>query len=192
MNQTVKRGLALLMAFVLCIGLMPAIELTANAANVDYRYSGSYIYNWGTRKEEATFLSPNAEKFYQDNSVTYDELAALAGSSNTSSTPSSALYKKLQNLMASNQTYQTSYKATRDLFQYTDCEKNGSPATISSFYSGTAIGPGCDSGSTCNREHCWPNSKSNGGSNNNSKRETDIMMLRPTAKSENGSRRNTA
>ena len=48
MNQTVKRGLALLMAFVLCIGLMPAIELTANAANVDYRNSGSYIYNWGT------------------------------------------------------------------------------------------------------------------------------------------------
>ena len=64
---------------------------------------GKYVYNWGTREEEATFLSPNAEQFYKDNNVTYDELAALAGSSNTSSTPSSDLYKKLQDLIGTSQ-----------------------------------------------------------------------------------------
>ena len=39
--------------------------------------------------------------------------------------PSSALYKKLQTLMKSNHTYETSYAATRPLYQYTDCQQNG-------------------------------------------------------------------
>jgi hypothetical protein len=51
MNQTVKRGLALLMAFVLFFSLMPVFELKADAATVDYvkddnyNYIYNYIYN---------------------------------------------------------------------------------------------------------------------------------------------------
>lgn len=188
MKQLMKKGMSLLLAFVLILGLVPAISLTADAATVNYRYSGSYIYNWGTREEVATFLSPNAEDFYEENNVTYAELAVLSGSSNESSVPSSALYKELASLMSGAQTKQTSYNGTRDLFQYTDCENNGSPSTISSFYSGVAIGPSWDGGNTWNREHTWPNSKGDKAGNG----ENDIMMLRPASVKENSSRGNKA
>jgi hypothetical protein len=90
--------------------------------------------------------------------------------------------------MADAHTYQTSYDATRSLYKYTDSVANGSNGgKISSFYSGVWIGPSWDSGSTWNREHVWPNSKGLGG-----KDENDIMMLRPTASSENFSRGNKA
>ena len=188
MKQLMKKGMSLLLAFVLILGLVPAISLTADAATVNYRYSGSYIYNWGTREEVATFLSPNAEDFYEENNVTYAELAVLSGSSKESSVPSSALYKELASLMSGAQTKQTSYNGTRDLFQYTDCENNGSPSTISSFYSGIAIGPSWDGGNTWNREHTWPNSKGDKAGNG----ENDIMMLRPASVKENSSRGNKA
>ena len=32
MNQTVKRSLALLMALIMCIGLLPALQFTSSAA----------------------------------------------------------------------------------------------------------------------------------------------------------------
>ena len=193
MKNIAKRSLSVILSLVLCFGFVFGINMPAQAATVNYVYSGSYIYNWGTRGEVATFLSPNAEDFYQDNQTSYSSLAALSGSSTVSGVPSSALYKELHTLMKSNHSYTTSYNATRDLFQYTDCQNSGKTSTkISSFYSGKEIGPAWDSGSTWNREHVWPNSKSNGGSNTNTKRETDIMMLRPTSTKENGSRGNKA
>jgi hypothetical protein len=45
MMQTMKRGLALLIVLVMCVALVPALNLNVNAATVDYVYSGSYIYN---------------------------------------------------------------------------------------------------------------------------------------------------
>ncbi len=195
MKITMKKSLAVVMALVMCVSVLFGMNLSAFAADtntVNYVYdsTGKYIYNWGTRGTTATFLSPNAEDFYTEKGVTLSGLSALAGSSSINSVPSSALYQKLYTLMAT--TTYTSYDATRDLFKYTDCQNSGNPETISSFYSGDAIGPEWDSGSTWNREHVWPNSKSNGGSNSNTRRETDIMMLRPTAKDENGDRSNTA
>ena len=71
MKQTMKRSLALLMALVMCLTFLPVLFLGTSAAEVDYQYSGKYIYNWGTREEVATFLSPNAEKFYAND--TYEE-----------------------------------------------------------------------------------------------------------------------
>ena len=184
MMQTMKRGVALLVMLVMCISFVPALQIHADAAEVEYRYSGSYVYNWGKRGEAATFLSPMAKAFYTGNN-TYDSLSAYAGGTGTSNAPSSALYKALQKLMVDNHSYETSYNATRDLYKYTDCEENGNK--ISSFYSGAQIGPDWDSGSTWNREHTWPNSKGLGGND-----ENDIMMLRPTASSENFSRSNKA
>ena len=189
MKSFTKRSISIILSFLLCFGIVFGINMPAQAANVDYVKNDKYIYNWGTREEVATFLSQNAEAFYSDNDTSYDELSALSGSSNMDSVPSSALYKELQNLMKSNQTYQTSYGATRDFFQYTDCQNSGKTSKrISSFYSGKEIGPTWDGGETWNREHTWPNSKGNASGNG----ENDIMMLRPTAKSENGGRGNTA
>ena len=189
MKNLTKRSLSLLLALVIFIGLLSGLTFTVSAADVDYVYSGNYIYNWGTREETATFLSPNAVSFYEDNNVTYEELASLSGSSTLSAVPSSALYKKLQSLMSSAHKWQTNYNDTRPLYQYTDCQQSGewNNGKISSFYSGKAIGPAWDGGGTWNREHTWPNSKGLAG-----KDEDDIMMLRPTAVSENSDRGNTA
>ena len=178
-----KRSLAWLTSLLMLVSLFTAVVvLPAEAATVDYVYSGSYVYNWGQREEVATFLSPKAEAWYEKNNVTYEELAALSGSATQSSVPSSALYQELKSLMSSNQNHVTSYSETKNLFRYTDCENSG--GKISSFYSGKAIGPTWDGG--WNREHTWPNSKGDGDA------ENDIMMLRPTSTSENSSRGNKA
>ena len=190
MRNTTRRYLAVFMALVISISLSFNLRLPAQAAgDVDYVYASGYIKNWGVREELATFLSPNAEKFYDDNNITLNELLELDGSSNTSSVPSSELYKKLQALMKSNHTHETNYGETRYQFPHTDCQNSGKTSNkISSFYSGKEIGPNWDSGNTWNREHTWPNSKGNMAGNG----ENDIMMLRPTASSENGSRGNRA
>ena len=186
MIQTMKRGLALLIVLVMCLSLVPALILNTSAAQVNYVYSSQgYIYNWGTRGTDATFLSPNAEKFYDDNNTSYDVLAAYSGGTGTSNAPNSALYRELQKLMKNNHSYITSYSANNDLLKYTDCQNSG--GKISSFYSGTAIGPGWGEGGSWNKEHTWPNSKGLNGSD-----EDDIMMIRPTASSENSSRGNKA
>ena len=184
MNRMIKRGLALTMVLVMCLSFLPMLHIKTSAADVNYVYDGKYIYNWGTRGTVATFLSPNAEAFYAQNK-SYDELAAYAGGTSQSNAPTSALYSALKNLMVSNHDHQTNYAETRDLYKYTDCQNSG--GKISSFYSGTAIGPAWDSGNTWNREHTWPNSKGLGGND-----ENDIMMLRPTSVSENSSRGNKA
>ena len=191
MKITMKKSFAVIMALVMCVSVLFGMNLSAFAADtntVTYVKDGSYVYNWGTRGTTATFLSPMASKFYGDKNISLDALLALDGNANTSSVPDSELYDALYNLMAT--TKYTSYDATRDLFKYTDCQNSG--GAISSFYSGTSIGPAWDSGNTWNREHVWPNSKSNGGSDSNTRRETDIMMLRPTSTNENSSRGNKA
>ena len=158
-----------------------------SAADVKYQYhtSKNYISNWGARGELATFLSPNAEKFYTG-SYTYDVLSDKQGGSSQSNAYTSALYKALQNMMKAEHSHQTSYGETRDQYKYTDCLLNDT-AHISSFYSGKQLNGAWDSAATWNREHTWPNSKGLGGND-----ENDIMMLRPTWVQENSSRGNTA
>lgn len=188
MKNVIKRSFAVFMTLVMCASMLFGLSFSAQAQTVDYVTSNGYIYNWGTRGENATSLSQNAEAFYTDNSTSLSALLALDGSSTESNVPSSALYQKLQALMTDNHSTITSYDDTRDLFKYTDCQNSGSPSTISSFYSGVAIGPEWDSGSTWNREHVWPNSKGDKAKDG----ENDIMMLRPASVSENSSRGNKA
>lgn len=188
MKKTSWRFAAFLMTVVICAGVLINVTIPANAESVNYVYVGQYIKNWGVREVVSTFLSPNAEAFYEKNDVTLDTLMSYSGSSVLSSVPSSPLYKQLKSLMVSNHTHQTSYQETRPLYQYTDCQNSGLTGDrISSFYSGKEIGPQWDSGATWNREHVWPNSKGLAGND-----ENDIMMLRPTSTSENSSRGNTA
>ena len=193
MKITMKKSLAVILSLVMCVSVLFGMNLSAFAADtntVTYVKDGSYVYNWGQRGTTATFLSPMALEFYSTNGVTLDELLALNGSASESGVPSSALFSELHELMESNHNYITSYDKTKNLFQYTDCQNSG--GKISSFYSGNSIGPAWDGGGTWNREHVWPNSKSNSGSDSNTRRETDIMMLRPTQKDENGERGNKA
>ena len=185
MMQTMKRGLALLLVLIMCLALVPTLFVATSAAEVNYVYDGKYIYNWGVRGTTATFLSPNAEDFYEENATSYESLSANKGGTGKSDAPSSALYKALQTLMKSNHDYINAYSANNSLLKYTDCQNGG--GKISSFYSGKAIGPGWDSAATWNKEHTWPNSKGLDGSD-----EDDIMMIRPTSVSENSSRGNAA
>ena len=196
MKHLAKRCFSLLIVLALCLSMLPAISLSADAVTSTTQYvtgSNGYIYNWGKRGDTATYLSPNAEAFYEKNNVTYASLSALSGSSTVSSVPNSALYNELQDLMVGNHKTQTSYDETKDMYAYTDCQESGLGADgkkISSFYSGKLIGPEWDGGSTWNREHTWPKSKCAAGEK--SKAATDIIMLRPTASSENSSRGNKA
>ena len=179
MNTLTKRSIAFTLVLVLCVSLLPAISITADAAS-------SYIYNWGTRGEVATSLSDEAIAFYADNNTSYDVLSSYSGGTGKSDAPNSALYRELQNLMKSNHSYINGYSANNNLLQYTDCQNGG--GKISSFYSGKEIGPSWDSGKTWNREHTWPNSKGDASGSG----ENDIMMLRPASVSENSSRGNNA
>ena len=155
-----------------------------SADDVEYVKNGSYLYNWGAREEDCTFLSTYAQSFYTGNS--FETLSKNAGGTSESTAPTSALYKALQSFMTSKHKTITSYQGTRELYRYTDCVSSNT-AKISSFYSGIVLNSAWDSGATWNREHTWPNSKGLGGSD-----ENDIMMLRPTSVSENSSRGNLA
>ena len=178
MNNLAKRSLALILALVLCLSLLPVTVVPVSAA--------SYIYNWGTRGEVATSLSAYAQAFYTGNN-TYDALSALAGGTSKDNAPTSILYKALQSLMVNAHSHETSYDETKDLFMYTDCQNGG--GKISTFYSGTEVGPEWISGGKVwNREHTWPDSKGDASGNG----ENDIMMLRPANASLNSSRGNTA
>ena len=182
MKHLTRRTLSILLVMALCVSLLSGLVFAQNTNQVNYVTGNAtgfnnVIKNWGQRGTTATFLSPNAVAFYDDNNVTYNELSKLSGN---------ALYQELQDLMASNHKVITSYGDTRDLYRFTDCQ-NSDSSSISSFYSGVSIGPKWDSGATWNREHTWPNSKGLNGSD-----EDDIMMLRPTASSENSSRGNKA
>lgn len=198
MNQLIKRGFSALMAFLMILSLFGGMYIPADAVTVDYQTGSTESYtnvikNWGTRGELATFLSPNAEAFYANTS--YEELAAKDGSSNLTVVNTSALYVALYQLMSKAHTTKNSYDESRNLFQYTDIQKNGTEIPqISSFYSGKLVGPDWDSGKTWNREHVWPDSKGGGSDTGGSTRtnEADIMMLRPETSSNNSSRGNKA
>ena len=183
MKHPFKSCFSALLAVVLFFGLCSS--LTVHSAALDAAFNPEDPYNWGTRGETATSLSASAVGFYADNAISYETLAALSGAAELTGVPDSALYIALQKLMKENHTHLTNYGETRPLYARTDCENGG--GTISSFYSGAAIGPDWDKGATWNREHTWPNSKGLGGDD-----ENDIMMLRPTAKSENYGRNNDA
>ncbi len=186
MKNKFLKSIAGFMALVLCISVIPVFRVDAAAADFSYTYdaTGTYIYNWGARGELATALSPKAEAFYQKQNA-YDVLSTYAGGTGTSDAPTSDLYAALQKMMKDAHSHETNYGETRYLYKYTDCQKGG--GKISSFYSGLEIGPEWGSTPTWNREHTWPNSKGLGGND-----ENDIMMLRPTASSENSSRGNKA
>lgn len=178
----------MIISILLSLVVIPASAATTptgytSAEDVNYVKNGSYVANWGVREEDCYFLSTYAQSFYSG-SNTFDSVSLLAGGTTESAARTSAIYYKLQSIMSSAQTYVTTYDATKALYKYTDCERSGYTTAISSFYSGTSIGP--DWGNGWNREHTWPNSKGEGNS------ENDIMMLRPTSTSENSSRGNKA
>ena len=189
MKHLAKRGISLVLILALVLSLLSVLSMAVGAATVDYVYSdgtSGYIYNWGNRGETATFLSPNAIEFYEDNNTSYTALAQLAGAAEKDNVPASELFDALHDLMYDNldlwTSYDTAYGASRYLFQYTDCQNSATTSKkISSFYSGAEVGPQWDNGVTWNREHTWPDSKgplTEGGNDAKVRREADLMMLR--------------
>lgn len=176
MKRTTNRALSFVIVLAIVVSLFAGM-LTTSAA--------SYTANWGKRGTLATSPSTKASSYYTG-SYSYATLSSLSGSTSSSAANiyASPLGTALHNLSEGKQSYTTSYDGTKSLYMYTDCE-NGNTSTISSFYSGKNMNSAWGSG--WNREHTWPNSKGLSGSD-----ENDIMMLRPTAESENGSRGNTA
>lgn len=167
-----------------------AVTVKEQSDNPTVNYIGSAsgnVYNWGTRGTTATFLTEMADNYYTG-SYSYDTLSALSGDSGSGTDfYSSALGTAIHNMLTSKQKSTTSYDGTKTLYAYTDCIESGNK--ISSFYSADLIGPTWDSGSTWNREHTWPKSKSLSGTQGD---QNDIMMLRPTSVNENGDRGNLA
>ena len=195
--KQIKRALCLVFALCIVVSQFSTSVFAANyftttptgyksASDVNYVKSSGYVANWGARGEVATFLSTYAQSFYTG-SNTYASLSQKSGGTSQSNAPSSALYSALKSFMSSKHSYVTSYNATRNLYKYTDCI-GGNYSKISSFYSGELFNSAWDGGSTWNREHTWPNSKGDASGDG----ENDIMMLRPTLKTENGSRGNKA
>ena len=131
MNKLMKRALAFVMVLVICLSFLPILQIKTGAANVNYTYDGTYIYNWGERGVTATFMSPNAEAFYTGTKA-YETLSAYSGGTGTSDAPTSSLYSALKTVMKDAHRYETSYDATRQLYKYTDCQKGGelSPRSI--------------------------------------------------------------
>ncbi len=195
MHNILRRALYLVVVLAILLSCIVPTSFAAKSAttptgytdagDVDYVKVGSYVANWGARGEVATFLSTDAQSFYTG-SNTYDNFINYSGGSTQSNASSSALYSQLKSFMTGKHKTQTSYDATKSLYKYTDCV-HGNYNNISSFYSGTVLGGSWGSSPSWNREHTWPNSKGLGGND-----ENDIMMLRPTATSENSSRGNTA
>ena len=194
MKPFTKRALSMLMTIVMCISLLSGIVISSAAATPatsdDYQTgsTGKYsnvIKNWGTRGETATSLSPNATKYYENNS--YDTLSSLSGGTGTSDAPNSALFAALHELMASTHTTYNSYDDIKTLTAFTDCQ-NGDSAYITLFYSGAQVDSAwVTGGTTWNREHTWPQSKVAGEQN-----KDDIMLIRPEDASNNSSRGNKA
>ena len=185
-----RRTLSVLVLLALLLSLFSGLTASAkeptSASEVNYRKNGKYVYNWGTRDTTATFLTTYAQSYYTG-SYSYTLLSSKSGSTSTSASAiySSPLGTAIHTMLEAKQTSTTSYNGTKELYRYTDCEENQDK--ISSYYSAVAIGPGWGEGGSWNREHTWPNSKGLNGAD-----ENDIMMLRPTATSENSSRGNDA
>ena len=117
-----------ILSFLLAIALLLSLASVAFAAiwtenptgytkasDVKYVKVGNYITNWGVRGETATFLTSYAQNYYTG-SYTYAALSGKQGNANTGSTPSSALYKALKDMMNAKSTSTTSYNGTRDLY----------------------------------------------------------------------------
>ena len=187
-----KRVMSVLLLLAMLCSVFSGLTVSAaaaeptSAAEVVYRKDGDHVYNWGKRDTTATFLTTYAASYYTG-SYSFDVLSKKSGSQATGAKAiyDSDLGKALHTMLAAKQTRTTSYNDTKELYRYTDCQQNEDK--ISSFYSGKAIGPGWGEGEDWNREHTWPNSKGLNGAD-----ENDIMMLRPTAVSENSNRGNDA
>lgn len=120
-----------------------------------------------------TYVATNDNVYYEDIS---DNLSG------------SALKQALRTLITTTQTRATSYDEIKTITAKTDADPE-KPGNIILFYSRVSVSAKWDGGSTWNREHIWPRSKSwfqydGAGS--------DIHHLRPTNPSINSSRGNKA
>ena len=198
MKQIGKIAIAALLLLALILPLAPITQAASStattptgynsAADVEYVVINGTVVNWGAREEDCTFLSSYAESYYVG-SYAWETLSTKEGGTGIHDAYNSPLYRSLQSMMRTKHTNIQSYQETRPYYCYTDCVSNDY-SKVCSFYSGKLVNGVWDSGKTYNREHVWPSSKCI----NTSKAQdgADIMTLRATISSENGSRGNKA
>lgn len=119
--------------------------------------------------------------YYEDDCM-YSYLRQLVGNE---------LFGRLNSLMGSTcrlGTSSYSYNTLRDAYVGVDRDLN-KPGNIIGYYDGKTFAAIWDSGATWNREHTWPQSK---GANKSIPMGHDMQSVRPTNKSVNSSRGNTA
>ena len=163
-----------------------------SADDVVYVKNDNYIYNWGAREEDCTFLSTLAVGFHSGD-YSFEKISSHKGGTDEIDTPSSELYNALQEFMIKNHKTLTTYNGTKSLYCYTDCVSSDTQY-LSSFYLGESYESSWPyGGDPWNREHVWPRSKCKNKKSGSEKEETaDIMTLRATNKNENSSRNNKA
>lgn len=136
--------------------------------------------NTGVRHQICTGLSGQAESYYDDAGVTYEQFAAMEGDASGSCLQAvdCELYAALHDLMESTMTNSVSYKSLTSYWPITDATGGSSEAVL--FYSDYVSGG-------YNREHVWPKSR---GSFYQSKAGSDLHHLRPTDTTVNSTRGN--
>ncbi len=209
MLERTKKYLSWLLILAMICALFSAISLVAyaeqtappsyatgydSADDVVYKYDTvggkTYTLNWGAQGELCVFLSSKASEFYTGEYV-FSDMSQSAGGVDEDDIPSSQLYLELHTLMYDRHTYITNFEETKNLYKYTDCEKNDS-TMIYLFYCGQKYASEWEKGGyNWNREHIWPNIKSL-TSNTEKNDSADIMTLRPVHSSENSSRSDKA
>ncbi len=168
MRKYMQKSTAFLIALIMLLALVP--QMSAVAAQPFYSTSS----NSGTRDEVCTTLDGTGAEDYYTGIYTYDNLDDLSGSE---------LQARLNTLMKSTHTYQSSYNDCHEKANKTDCENgDGRVSLIYTSYSATM-----SQWNGWNREHVWP--KSLGGDSTKGG-GADLHHIRPSDSGVNSSRGN--
>ena len=171
MNKYLKS----LIAAILLITILITSCLPVFAVGQPTKYSTEY--NSGTRDVVCTTFDGTSALTYYKSGYTYDELSGLS---------SGDLFTKLQSLMRTTHSYQSSYNDCHYKANQTDCENgDGVNNTLSLIYTSYTATQSQWNG--WNREHVWPQSL---GGNNTSGGGADMHHIRPSDAVVNSTRGN--
>ena len=162
MKHRFTRFLSSLLILCILVTMLAGLQLPASAA--------SYSYNNGKKGVLCTALSSSAKAYY-GTGYEYETLSKLSGT-----TLEAKLKARMENGWQGN-----SYDALKSYFKYTDAY-NGSSSSVYCFYSNSSV-------TSWNREHVWPQSKSQGRWDTGSfSAGSDVIHLRPTDNKANSTR----
>ena len=186
MKQVFRKLTVFLLVLAIVLSMLPAV----------FAVVGTLKPNSGTRDQVCTELSAKAQSYYTG-TYSYENLSALAGASDTSTSYNAAqnnpLYTALNKLMTVTHTNQNvrydGYAANSLATYWTQTDTENSASTYLFFYTDILADDPSVSSLQMQREHVWPKSRASyyqkgGGS--------DLHHLRPSIGGVNGSKSNNA